>query len=164
MTRRGSLIYYLAAWVFGCVPVSFTMWLNVFVISRRNGIIQSDQIALLLAYSFYGLLLGAFPAFVCAFIVRRLMTGLNLMKVWQWSLGTMIVAPVVLVVLGVVGRKINNPMLPNLNPAALLTYGAEFLLEGGMVWLALPTGAITGCVLFTVERAFAPQPQVQPTT
>jgi hypothetical protein len=164
MTRRGSLIYYLAAWVFGCVPVSITIWLNVFVISRRNGIIQSDFIALLLAYTFYGLLLGAFPAFVSAFIVRRLMTGLKLMKVWQWSLGTMFVAPVVLVGLGVVGRKINNPMLPNLNPVALLTYGAEFLLESGMLWLALPTGAITGCLLFTVERAFAPQPQAQPTT
>src|ERR1700719_2397403 len=78
MTRRGTLAYYLAAWVIGCFVVSFLQWVG----EALGGEIQTASI--LLTTYFFSLVFGAAAILLFAFLLRRWMRLLGTHAQWAW--------------------------------------------------------------------------------
>src|SRR6266568_9073457 len=80
MTRRGTLSYYLAAWVIGCFVVSLLQWIG----EALAGEIHTASI-LLTAY-FFSLAFGAVAILLFALLLRRSMRLLGTHALWIWFL------------------------------------------------------------------------------
>ncbi|MFZ0212651.1 MAG: hypothetical protein WBE20_05170 [Candidatus Acidiferrales bacterium] len=153
MTRRGSLAYYLAAWVCGCSFISLCIWAKTSVAgsSEFGGL---DGIVGLLFSLFYGLMYSAPAALLSAFLLRRAARLAKCDKVWQWMLlGTAIIT-LIFAALGWMGG------LSQMHLERLLRYfidvfsgGPSMVFKSGW-WLAIPAGAATAWVLFRTDRAF----------
>src|SRR5215469_17925078 len=72
MTRRGSLAYYLAAWVCGCFFMALTIWLGNEVHPT-----VPRSVALLLVTYFFSLMFGAVTSLLFGFFLRRAASGLH---------------------------------------------------------------------------------------
>src|SRR5712692_10812235 len=83
MTRRGSLAYYLAAWVCGCFFMSFGLWLYRDWQSKRWGSDMNSS-AGLFVFFYFGMISGAFTALVFAFLLRRLADLIARQRPWLW--------------------------------------------------------------------------------
>lgn len=155
MTRRGSLAYYLAAWIIGCVFMSLAIWLRdapgatVGQLSFRTGFG-------ILLFCFYGLVFGACASLLGAFLLRRLAFWRQWDQPGPWVAAGAALAPILVTVLGAWGRSI--AVAPKLAPkwVQLATFGPKIVLDAGW-WLAIPVGAATAFVLYRVHRAFASQ-------
>jgi len=156
MTRRGSLIYYLSAWILGCFFMSLAIWIrdaagsNALFVSVR----RFDSIFGLIFFYFYGLILGAFAAMLGAFSLRRIMRALKCKTPSHWAVAGAILMPVVVVTLGWLERRFDVTLHPGERLMTLLTLGPKTVLEAGW-WLAVPAGAVTAYLLGRIERAFA---------
>jgi hypothetical protein len=160
MTRRGSLVYYLAAWIIGCVFMSLAIWL------RDTGSATLGQLSFrtgfgILLFCFYGLVFGACAALLGAFLLRRLAFWLQWNHPGPWVAAGAGLATVLITVLGAWGRRVTAA--PRVVPkwVQLATFGPKIVLDTGW-WLALPVGAATAFVLYRVHRAFASQEQARP--
>src|SRR5260370_17163260 len=80
MTRRGTLAYYLAAWVIGCFVVAFLQWLGETIAGNFR------TASILLTTYFFALIFGAIAILLFAFLLRRSMRLLRTHAVWAWSL------------------------------------------------------------------------------
>lgn len=152
MTRHGSLAYYLAAWVCGCLFMSSFVWV-------RAAIIRSPEIADLgaafsfLIFNFYGLMLGAPTALLVAFLLRRVADLARYQKSWQWmivgsALSTALIAGFwFLDRINMTGRAMTSRVV------GFFGSGPQIVVNSGW-WLALPAGAATAWVLYRVQRAF----------
>lgn len=152
MTRRGSLAYYLAAWVCGCFFMGATIWL-----ANELRPAQSAGVSFFLYIYFLSLMFGALTALLFAFFLRRAANGMHWNSTWQWLVGGAILAPVL---------------------TALLGWTASLHLLQGSIWrmwicgpligpyvagldprlsplFAAPAGAATAWVLSRVHRAFS---------
>jgi hypothetical protein len=154
MTRRGTLIYYLAAWILGCFFMTLAIWLKD-AVSSSEQLFRLRSAFGLISFYFYGLILGAFAAFVAAFLLRRVMSALRCRTPGHWAAVGAFVAPALLAAAGFLGRRLNHPEMPRLTLAAVVTLGPQTVLEAGW-WLAIPAGAITAYLLCRIDRAFAP--------
>ena len=154
MTRRGSLAYYLAAWVCGCFFMSLAIWVKD-LSSAASQIVTERGAAGLLFFYFYGLLLGLVTALVGAFILRRLMQLSRWARAWQWTLAGAVLAPLLMGALGLWWRHhfVRAGSAPGL--VSLIAYGPSIVLDAGL-WLAIPAGAATAYVLYRIHRSFAP--------
>ena len=149
MTRTGSLAYYLAAWVCGCFFMSVLVWLK-----DPRGVVG------LLFVCFYGFILGAFPALVSAFLLRRVALAAHWTQAWQWTLAGVVLAPVVIGLLGAWWNRVWE-LAGKARPwLSLLAFGPSLILDAGL-WLAIPAGAATALVLYRIHRAFAPSESPQ---
>jgi hypothetical protein len=153
MTRRGSLAYYLAAWVCGCFFMSLTIWLNsLWVPSVRS---FSD---LLFAYFLY-LMNGVLPTLLFAFVLRRAAKGMGLTRTWQWLVGGAILAPALTALLGVMSsRQIFQGTGWRDWISTYLPSTSSVDAPPNPIWISLitaPAGAATAWVLFRIDRAFA---------
>lgn len=153
MTRQGSLAYYLAAWVCGCLFMSSFVWV-------RGAIMRSPEIADLgiafsfLIFNFYGLMLGAPTALLVAFLLRRVADLARYQKSWQWM---------------IVGSALSTALIAafwfldgiNMTGRAMVSRAVGFFGSGPQIvvnsgwWLAVPAGAATAWVLYRVQHAFA---------
>lgn len=152
MTRQGSLAYYLAAWVCGCLFMSSFVWI-------RAAIMRSPEIAGLgvafsfLIFNFYGLMLGAPTALLVAFLLRRVADLARYQKFWQWmilgsALSTALIAALwFLDGINMTARSMTSRVV------SFLGSGPQIVVNSGW-WLAVPAGAATAWVLYRVQRAF----------
>jgi hypothetical protein len=154
MTHRGSLIYYLTAWILGCFFMSALVW-GKDMSGSTESLFKIRSAFGLLFFSFYGFILGAVTAFLGAFLLRRIMKALNSKTPWHWAIAGALLTPALVAAIGTLGRHWNDPGMPRLTLTAISTYGAQMILEAGW-WLTIPAGAATGYFLGRVERAFDP--------
>jgi hypothetical protein len=150
MTRRGTLAYYLAAWVIGCFVVSFLQWLGETVAGNFH------TAAILLTTYFFSLIFGAMAILLFAFLLRRSMHLAGTHALWAWFLGGAILAFVeIWVLIRAQGAllSIRSGPFGGIFFAAVLK--AADSLAGGNLWQAPVGGAITAMVLCLVDRAFA---------
>jgi hypothetical protein len=155
MTRRGSLVYYLSAWILGCFFMSLLIWIkDMFGVTLDPPFARSAFG--LLFFSFYGLVFGALAALISAFLLRRLMAALRCKNPVHWAVVGAILAPAIIAILGTWGRHLENQQRVGARLLGLLTFGPKTVLEAGW-WLAIPAGAATAFLLCRIQRAFAPE-------
>jgi hypothetical protein len=159
MTRRGSLAYYLTAWICGCFFMSAAVWAKDSLGARLDPFTIRTAFGLLFFY-FYGLLVGALAAFLGAFLLRHVMAALKCKTPSHWAVVGAILAPGLIAILGIWGRHNDAAQRPGMRALALLTFGPKTVVEVGW-WLAIPAGAATAYLLGRVQRAFGMQ-QTEP--
>ena len=156
MTRRGSLAYYLAAWVCGSFFMSFAFWLGM-VLSSELFAEDVFRGVGFLGTCFFGFIFGAVPSILFAWILRRLMRLLRRENVWAWAAVGAILAFLLIWGLGSLGHLARDPRL---RPYSALPIW-PFLLVGPLaildetIWITVPVGAAAASVLYAVHRAFA---------
>ena len=160
MTRRGSLIYYLAAWALGCFFMVLAVWCqNLILISSQDLMRETTEGFLTLIV--YGYLFGAPTALLFGLLLRRIMLALKCKTPMHWAVAGAILAPLVVVALGIGSRRAAH-LLPSDYAAILFPLvGAENVLRAGW-WLTIPAGFATGYYMGRIQRAFAPQPETAP--
>ena len=156
MTRRGSLAYYLAAWVCGCFFMALAFWLEMHWPSRLSSEAVFHDIGFL-GLCFFGLIIGAVPSLLFGWILRRLLRFARAENVWIWIVAGALLAPLVIWILGNAGRLLRD--------RRFLPYSAlpiwPFLVVGPLaildesIWITVPVGAATASVLYAVHRGFA---------
>src|SRR5580700_11142079 len=154
MTRRGSLIYYLAAWALGCFFMVVVVWCDdMILVSSQDRLREATEGFLTLIV--YGYLFGAPTALLFGLLLRRIMLALKCKTPLHWAVEGAILAPLVVVTLGIGSRR--AALVLPANCAALLFpfVGSEAVLRVGW-WLAIPAGATTAYYLGRIQRAFAP--------
>ena len=158
MTRRGSVAYYLAAWICGCFFVSLAIWLKDLA-GPAIGFVNIRNVFGLLFFCFYGLILGAVSSLLGGFLLRRLAARAGWKHAWEWVIAGGILAPLVIAALGWASRiaALHQKTLPRL--VSLATYGPSVVLNAGL-WLAVPAGSLTALVLYRIHHAFEPKPDV----
>jgi len=152
MTRRGTLAYYLAAWVIGCFVVS------VLFLSGPLLAGEVDTASILLMTYFFSLALGAFAMLLFAFLLRRVMRLMGTHALWIWFLSGAILSLAEIFVL-IHARSallpIRSGQFGRIFFAAVLV--PADLLAGRNFWQVPVDGAITALVLCLVDRPFAHQ-------
>src|SRR5579862_71414 len=94
MTRRGSLVYYLASWICGGLFLTVAMFLQEKASPTGMGIGPSGAGAAILTTYFLVLIFCAFLSVLFAFLLRRLMAWCHAENLWQWVLaGTILALP-----------------------------------------------------------------------
>jgi hypothetical protein len=161
MTRRGSLVYYLASWICGGLFLTIAMFLQERASPTEMGMGPSAAGAAIITTYFLVLIFGAFLSLVFAFLLRRLMVLFHAGSLWQWVLaGTILALPIaegvrwasrVTDAIGLEG--IGNQI------AILLFLGLRGIAEHHVL-LALPVAALTSAVLFLIHRAFEQKAEV----
>jgi len=156
MTRRGSLVYYLASWICGGLFLTVAMFLQERASPEGIGIGPSGAGAAIITTYFLVLVFCAFLSVVFAFLLRLSMGWLHAERLWQWALaGAVLAVPMTWGVrwasratdaagLEGAGRQI----------AVLLFLGVRGIAEHHP-FLGLPVAALTAAVLFLIHRAFA---------
>jgi len=151
MTRRGSLAYYLAAWVIGCFIVSLLVWFGQ---TRSGAAVAAPS---LLAIYFLALVFGAVDTLFFAFLLRRVMHWWGTQIVWIWLLTGAGLATALMLSLIPVYDRIFNSGAWNRGPLgfllAIVLAGPGVIRDSGM-WHAPVEGAATAAVLCLVDRAF----------
>jgi hypothetical protein len=156
MTRHGSLAYYLAAWICGCFFMALGFWLDVHWL--RSASSQGEFLDVgFLVLCFFGLILGAVPSLLFAWLLRRLMRVFSVEQLWLWIAAGAALALLLIWLLGSLGHLARDPRLLPYSAVPIWPFvlvGPVSVLEAG-IWAALPVGAATAGVLFAVHRAFA---------
>jgi hypothetical protein len=156
MTRHGSLAYYLAAWICGCFFMALGFWVDVHWLRRASS--QGEFLDVgFLALCFFGLILGAVPSLLFGWLLRRLMRVFSIEEFWFWILAGAGLALLLIWLLGSLGHFARDPRFLPYSALPIwpfLLVGPVSVLEAG-IWAALPMGAATAGVLFSVHRAFA---------
>jgi len=163
MTRRGSLAYYLAAWVCGCFFMAFVFWLEVHWPSKASSEAVFRDVGFL-GLCFFGLIFGAVPSLLFGLILRRLLWLLRADNVWIWIAVGAALALLLIWILGSVGRLARDPRFLPYSALPIwpfLLVGPLAILEGS-IWVSVPVGAATASVLYAVHRAFAQSTEARP--
>ena len=149
MTRRGTLAYYLAAWVIGCFVVSFLQWLAE---ALAGG---TPAASVLLTTYFFSLVFGAGAVLLFAFLLRGMMRLLRTHALWIWiSSGAVLASLEILAFIHAQNALLSVPSggFGEFFFAAVLK--AADSLSGHNLWQAGVGGAATAAVLCLVDRAF----------
>jgi hypothetical protein len=160
MTRRGSLIYYLAAWALGCFFMVLAVWCQNLIVTSSQDLMREATEGFL-ALIFYGYLFGAPTALLFGLLLRRIMLALKCKTPMHWAVAGVILAPLVVLALGIGSRRAALVLPPNYASLLFPLVGAETVLRAGW-WLTIPAGLATGYYLGRIQRAFAPQPETAP--
>lgn len=155
MTRRGSLIYYLTAWICGCFFMSLAIWTKDLWGATGPSSRSREAFGVIFFY-FYGLVFGALAVLIGAFLLRRIMTLLKCKNPLHWAVAAAILAPILIGGLGAWGVHLATTQRMEPRLLSFLLLGPTMVVQRGW-WLAIPVGAATGFLLCRVQRAFAPQ-------
>src|SRR5690242_4416875 len=150
MTRRGTLAYYLAAWVIGCFVVALLQWTG----EAAAGEIRTASI--LLTTYFFTLVFGAATILLFAFVLRRGMRMMRTHALWAWLLSGAILSVLEILALAHVRSalvSIRWGEFGDILSAAVLNAAAS--MSGRDLWQVPVDGATTASVLCLVDRAFA---------
>jgi hypothetical protein len=149
MTRRGTLAYYLAAWVIGCFVAAFLQWTG----EALAGEIHTASI--LLTTYFFTLVFGAATILLFAFLLRRGMRIIRTHALWAWLLSGAILSLLEILALAHAQSallSIRWGEFGEILSAAVLNEAAS--ISGRNLWQVPIDGAITASVLCLVDRAF----------
>ena len=140
--------------------MSLAVWTrDLFGASSNDAFSSPSVFGLILFYS-YGLVVGAITALLGALLLRRVMAALKCLTASHWAAVGAILAPVLIAILGILGKRIGTEGQGDLRVLRLVTYGPMTVFEAGW-WLPIPAGAATAYLLCRVQRAFAPQKSPQ---
>lgn len=156
MTNRGSLAYYLAAWVCGSFFMASAFWLEVHWPAKTSPEAMFRDVGFL-GLCFFGLILGALPSLLFGWVLRGLVRLLRAENLWIWIAAGAAVALLLIWTLGGAGRLARDPRFLPYSALPIwpfLLVGPLTILERG-IWVSLPVGAATASVLYAVHRAFA---------
>ncbi|MBZ5644396.1 MAG: hypothetical protein LAO19_16695 [Acidobacteriia bacterium] len=162
MTSRGSLAYYLAAWVCGCFFMALAFWFEM-QFSRSASLQGTFQSVSFLGFCFFGLIFGAVPALLFGWVLRRVMKLVHLEIIWVWVAAGAALAALLIWSLGELGHVLQNPRTLPYSALPIwpfLVVGPLAMLEGSL-WATLPAGAVTAAVLFAVHTAFEEKADTQ---
>ena len=162
MTSRGSLAYYLAAWVCGCFFMAVAFWLEM-QFSRAASLQGTFQSVSFLGFCFFGLIFGAVPSILFGWTLRRLMKLFHVEIIWLWVAAGAALALLLIWSLGGLGHLLQNPRTLPYSALPIwpfLVVGPLDMLEGSL-WVTLPVGAVTAAVLFAVHTAFERNAEAQ---
>ena len=151
VTRRGTLAYYLAAWVIGCFFVAVMLW----IIAAWSG--ESAGASMFLRLQFLALIFGAPGALLFALLLRRFMRWWGTHDLWKWALTGAWLAVVSVLLLVPLYNEFSRYL--NFNPGSLGFLLVIILAGPGLLWHAglwqVPLeGAATAAVLCLIDRAF----------
>jgi len=156
MTRRGSLVYYLASWICGGLFLTVAMYLQERVSPEGIGIGPSGAGAAIITTYFLVLVFCAFLSVVFAFLLRLSMDWLHAERLWQWVLaGGILSFPMSWGVLWA-SRATDAAGLQGAGRqiAVFLFLGARGIAERPAL-LGVPVAGLTAAVLFLIHRAFS---------
>ena len=156
MTRRGSLIYYLTAWICGCFFMSLAIWTRDLWSVATGPSSRSREAFGVLFFYFYGLVFGALAVLIGAFLLRRIMALLKCKTPSHWAVAGAILAPALIGGLGAWGVHAGTEQRIEPRLLSFLLLGPTMVVQAGW-WLAIPAGAATGFLLCRVQRAFGSQ-------
>jgi hypothetical protein len=160
MTRRGSLIYYLAAWALGCFFMVLAVWCQNMILASSQDLMREASEGFL-TLIVYGYLFGAPTALLFGLLLRRIMLALKCKTPMHWAIAGGILAPVVVEALGIGSRRAALVLPANYASLLFPFVGAETVLRVGW-WLTIPAGFATGYYLGRIQRAFAPVAEKKP--
>ena len=157
MTRRGTLIYYLAAWALGCFFMVLAVWCQNLILTPSQDLMREATEGFL-TLIVYGYLFGAPTALLFGLLLRRIMQALQCKTPVHWAVAAGILAPLLVMALGIGARRAAL-LLPGEYASLVFQFvGSEAVLRAGW-WLTIPAGFATGYYLGRIQRAFAPQPE-----
>ncbi len=160
LTRRGSLAYYLAAWVCGTL---FFVAASSLTKPALAPSISSPSRAFFLQY-FFDLATGWLAIFLLAFALRRLARMLR----WSRALPWLLSGGILTVLIGLILAFVPARSLPLAEWLQFLKEVFELGGENGLSLRGHPplaaaamvlAGMATAYVLFRIEQAFQPQPK-----
>jgi hypothetical protein len=159
MTRRGSLVYYLAAWAVGCFAITLMLWVKDLIALGSAAFARNISFELIGLY-FYSCLCGAFVTLFGAFVLRRIMATVKSPTAVHWIVTGAIVAAVSVEGFSRVGNYL-EPLVSRRHggieaASFLLFLGAQAIVDRGW-WLVIPAGAMTAYVLYRIDRVFQPR-------
>jgi hypothetical protein len=146
MTRRGTLAYYLAAWVIGSFIIALTFLFAAGPIAAS---------ALLIDY-FFTLIAGLIGLLIFAFLLRLAAGLLKTHNLWIWTLlGAGIFVALIFLAALVSQKQPSAWQSGTLGTISTMIFrGAEAVRRSGL-WQAPIDGAATAAILCLVDRAFA---------
>ncbi len=149
MTRRGSLVYYLAAWICGCFFTAVSLWVPL---QTGGGLLAGafQGIRGFLLIYFFSLPFGTVPALLFGLILRLLARALGWKHLVSWLVTGAAVAPLLAWGLIEAGKALG------LLASGELTPGTPIF------WLIIPVGTATAFILNLIHRAFEPRPIAAP--
>ena len=151
MTRTGSLAYYAAAWVIGCFVLT---GVGSFADLLRGQSIGAKEF---LGYYFISLMVGAVDALLFAFMLRHLMHLRRAKIMVEWIVAGAMIAVLLTAALSRAGLLYTASPLYR-GPLGEFVFETIFLgsidVWKGGAWITLSSGAITGWILFLIDRAF----------
>jgi hypothetical protein len=156
MTRRGSLVYYLASWICGGLFLTVAMYLQERASPEGIGLGPSGAGAAILTTYFLVLIFCAFLSVVFAFLLRLSMDWLRAESLWQWALAGIILSLPMTWGVRLASRATDAAGLQGAGRqiAVLLFLGVRGIAERHAL-LGLPVAALTAALLFLIHRAFA---------
>jgi hypothetical protein len=156
MTRRGSLVYYLASWIIGCFFLTVAMYVQERAAPEGIGIGPSGAGAAILTTYFLVLVFCAFLSVVFAFLLRLSMGWLKAQSVWQWVLAGAILSIPMTWGVRWASRAADTAGLEGAarQIAVFLFLGVRGIAEHHPL-LGVPVAGLTAAVLFLIHRAFA---------
>ena len=160
MTRRGSLIYYLAAWALGCFFMVVVVWCDDLLQAASPDRLREATEGFL-TLIVYGYLFGAPTALLFGLLLRRIMLALKCKTPLHWALVGAILAPSLVGALGFASRRAAGLLAQEYATVLFLFVGPEAILRLGW-WLAIPAGAATAYYLGRIERAFSMPLKAEP--
>ena len=154
MTRRGTLAYYLAAWVVGCFVLSVMAWA---VAAPQEGVSLDPPARLLILY-FLSLAYGAMDMLLFAFLLRAAMCVAKSHALWLWIVsGGVLGAALVRLLLWSGDSLVGTTTSSGRDLISLLLlafWTAPNALRRAGFWQAPVGGAATAIFLCLVDRAF----------
>jgi hypothetical protein len=155
MTRRGSLVYYLASWICGGLFLTVAMYLQERASPEGMGIGPSGAGAAIITTYFLVLVFCAFLSVVFAFLLRVSMDWLHAERVWQWALAGIVLSMPMTWGVRWAARATDAAGLQGAGRqlAVLLFLGVRGIAENHPL-LGLPVAALTAALLFLIHRAF----------
>ncbi len=155
MTRRGSLVYYLASWICGGLFLTVAMYLQERASPEGMGIGPSGAGAAIITTYFLVLVFCAFLSVVFAFLLRLSMGWLHGERLWQWALAGIVLSVPMTWGVRWASRVTDAGGLQGAGRqvAVLLFLGVRGIAERHAL-LGLPVAALTAALLFLIHRAF----------
>lgn len=156
MTRRGSLVYYLASWICGGLFLTVAMYLQERAAPGGMGIGPSGAGAAIITTYFLVLVFCAFLSVVFAFILRLAMGWLHAESVWHWVLAGVVLAMPMTWGVRWASRATDALGLQGAarQIAVFLFLGVRGIAEHHPL-LGLPAAGLNAAVLFLIHRAFS---------
>jgi hypothetical protein len=155
MTRRGSLVYYLASWICGGLFLTVAMYLQERASPQGMGMGPTGAGAAIITTYFLVLVFCAFLSVVFAFFLRLSMHLLHAESFWQWVLAGIVLSIPMVWAVRLASRLMDSSGVEGVGReiAVLLFLGVRGIAENHPL-LGLPVAALNASVLFLIHRAF----------
>jgi hypothetical protein len=135
--------------------MALAFWIEL-QFSRSASLQGTFQGVSFLGFCFFGLFLGAVPAILFGWLLRRFMKFVSAGGLWLWITIGAVIALLLVCCLAALGQLLKDPRsLPySALPIWPFLVVGPLALSEGRLWITLPVGAATAAILFAVNRTF----------